>query len=134
MQKIIVIEDEPQMLRNMLTILELEGYEALGAENGEQGLAAIEQHRPGLVFCDIMMPGLDGYGLLRQLRAQPSTSAIPLIFLTARGEKNDMQTGLAMGAEGYLTKPVVLDDLLSMVRKHLTSQAPKSEARNPKSE
>jgi CheY-like chemotaxis protein len=119
MQKIIVIEDEPQMLRNMLTILELEGYDALGAENGERGLAAIQEHQPGLVFCDIMMPGLDGYAVLRQIRAQPSTSMIPLIFLTARGEKHDMQTGLAMGAEGYLTKPVVLDDLLSVVRKHL---------------
>ena len=119
MQKIIVIEDEPQMLKNMLTILELEGYDALGAENGEQGLAAIQAHQPGLIFCDIMMPGLDGYSVLREIRAQPATASIPLIFLTARGEKNDMQTGLAMGAEGSLTKPVVLNDLLSVVRKHI---------------
>jgi len=119
MQKIIVIEDEPQMLRNMLTILELEGYDAVGVENGEQGLAAIQAHQPGLIFCDILMPGLDGYGVLREIRAQPATASIPLIFLTARGEKNDMQTGLAMGAEGYLTKPVVLNDLLSVVRKHI---------------
>jgi CheY-like chemotaxis protein len=119
MQKIIVIEDEPQMLRNMLTILELEGYDAVGVENGEQGLAAIQAHQPGLIFCDIMMPGLDGYSVLREIRAQPATASIPLVFLTARGEKNDMQTGLAMGAEGYLTKPVVLNDLLSVVRKHI---------------
>jgi len=119
MQKIIVIEDEPQMLRNMLTILELEGYDALGVENGEQGLAAIQAHQPGLIFCDIMMPGLDGYSVLREIRAQPATASIPLIFLTARGEKNDRQTGLAMGAEGYLTKPVVLNDLLAVVRKHI---------------
>jgi CheY-like chemotaxis protein len=119
MQKIIVIEDEPQMLRNMLTILELEGYDAVGAENGQQGLAAIREHQPGLIFCDIMMPGLDGYTVLREIRAQAVTAKIPFIFLTARGEKNDVQAGLAQGAEGYLTKPVILNDLLSVVRKHL---------------
>lgn len=124
MQKIIVIEDEPQMLRNMLTILELEGYDAVGKTNGEHGLASIREHQPGLIFCDIMMPGLDGYSVLREVRAQPATARIPFIFLTARGEKNDMQTGLAMGADGYLTKPVILDDLLSVVQKHLGKQPP----------
>ena len=120
MQKIVVIEDEPQMLRNMLTILELEGYDAIGVENGPAGLAAVKEHQPGLIFCDIMMPGLDGYAVLKELRDESSTAAIPVIFLTARGEKNDMETGLALGADGYLTKPVVLNDLLATVKKHLS--------------
>jgi CheY-like chemotaxis protein len=119
MRSILVIEDEPQMLRNMLTILELEGYDARGAENGAKGLAAVRAQPPGLIFCDIMMPEVDGYGVLQALRADPSTASIPFLFLTARGEKADVQAGLALGAEGYLTKPVVLNDLLSAVRQHL---------------
>lgn len=119
MRKILVIEDEPQMRRNMLTILELENYEALGADNGERGLALALQHRPDLIFCDIMMPGLDGYEVLARLRANPATAGIPVLFLTARGEKMEVEKGLSLGVESYLTKPVVLADLLAAVNQHL---------------
>jgi DNA-binding response OmpR family regulator len=119
MPKILVIEDEPQMRLNMLTILEMEGFEALGAEDGRTGVSRARADLPGLILCDIMMPGLDGYGVLRELRADALTARIPFVFLTARGEKGDVESGLAMGAEGYLTKPVVLNDLLAAVRKHL---------------
>jgi CheY-like chemotaxis protein len=123
MGKILVIEDEPQMRLNMLTILEMEGYDAIGAEDGRKGVARAQVDQPGLVLCDIMMPGLDGYGVLRELRANPTTANIPFVFLTARGEKGDVESGLAMGADGYLTKPVILNDLLTAVRKHLAKNS-----------
>jgi CheY-like chemotaxis protein len=119
MPRILVIEDEPQMRLNMLTILEMEGYDAVGAVDGQQGLARAQREKPGLILCDIMMPGLDGYGVLRGLRANPETADVPFLFLTARGEKGDVEAGLALGADGYLTKPINLNDLVAAVRKHI---------------
>ncbi len=86
MNKILVIEDEPEMRRNLLTILRLEGFAAFAAQDGGVGLEEARRIHPDLILCDVMMPRLDGYGVLAGLRAEPQTATIPFIFLTARGE------------------------------------------------
>jgi DNA-binding response OmpR family regulator len=119
MPKILVIEDEPQMRRNVLTILEMEGFGAFGAENGRVGLEMIRTYRPDLILCDVMMPELDGYGVLRELRADPVIAETPFLFLTAKGERADFRAGMNLGADDYLTKPVVVEDLLNALKVRL---------------
>lgn len=122
MPKILVIEDEPQMRRNMATILKLEGFEALVAENGRVGVELARRERPALILCDVMMPELDGYGVLQAVRADADTAAIPFLFLTAKGEKADLRLGMNAGADDYLTKPVDIADLLAAVNARLERQ------------
>jgi DNA-binding NarL/FixJ family response regulator len=117
--KILVIEDEPEMLYNLVSILRLEKFEPIAAENGRAGVAAARQERPDLILCDVMMPELDGYGVLAALRADSGTAATPFIFLTAKGEKPDIRTGMNLGADDYLTKPVAKADLLAAIRTRL---------------
>jgi DNA-binding NarL/FixJ family response regulator len=119
MKKILVIEDEPEMRRNLLTILKFENYQPLGAENGRVGLDLARSERPDLILCDVMMPELDGYGVLQGLREDPDTVALPFIFLTAKGEKIDQRCGMNLGADDYLTKPVPRADLLTAITARL---------------
>ena len=113
MKTILLIEDEPQMRRNILRMLELEGYTVIGAEDGLQGVAAATQERPDLILCDVTMPGLDGYAVLAKLRENPATATIPFIFLTAKGERTDLRTGMNLGADDYLVKPVSIKELMA---------------------
>jgi DNA-binding response OmpR family regulator len=122
MPKILVIEDEPEMRRNLLTILKLEQFEALGAENGRSGLELARRDKPDLILCDVMMPELDGYGVLERLRADTATVTTPFIFLTAKGEKPDIRAGMNLGADDYLIKPVGKSDLLSAISARLRRQ------------
>jgi len=110
------------MLRNLLTILRMEHYEAIGTEDGEKGLELARQEMPDLILCDVMMPGLDGYQVLARLRAHPATVEIPLIFLTARGEREDIRTGMNLGADDYLCKPCPADELLEAIEARLRRQ------------
>ena len=119
MKKILVIEDHPQMRRNVTTILTMEGYHALSAENGKLGLTAARLHQPDLIICDVMMPELDGFGVLAALRADERIANIPFIFLTARGEKLDQRTGMNLGADDYLSKPVEHSELMAAVEARL---------------
>ena len=119
MENILVIEDEPEMRRNLLTILKLEKFLATGAENGSAGLAAVKRDPPDLILCDVMMPELDGHGVLDALRKDEATAAIPFIFLTAKGEKDDLRSGMNLGADDYLTKPVARLDLLEAINARL---------------
>src|SRR5690348_16767318 len=119
MKKILVIEDEPEMRRNLTTILRLEKFDPIGAENGRVGVHLAKQQKPDLILCDVMMPELDGYGVIAALRADPETVAIPFIFLTAKGEKPDIRVGMNLGADDYLTKPVAKADLLAAIRSRL---------------
>ena len=119
MKSILVIEDEPEMRRNLTTILHLEGFRALAAENGRRGVELARTEAPDLVLCDVMMPELDGYEVLAELHNDPSTMNIPFIFLTARGEKADVRGGMNLGADDYLTKPVDKDDLLKAINTRL---------------
>ena len=113
MKKILVIEDHALMRRNVLTILDMEGYTALGAANGREGLALARSEMPDLILCDILMPELDGHDVLRALRADPATAAVPFIFLTAKGGKADLRTGMNLGADDYLAKPVSRNELIA---------------------
>jgi DNA-binding NarL/FixJ family response regulator len=119
MKKILVIEDEPEMRRNLLTILKLEQFHPIGAENGRSGLEAIKREKPDLILCDVMMPELDGHGVLAALREDAELAAIPFIFLTAKGEKEDLRHGMNLGADDYLTKPVARHDLLTAIEARL---------------
>lgn len=119
MKKILVIEDEPEMRRNLLTILKLEKFAASGAENGRVGLEMVKRERPDLILCDVMMPELDGHGVLAALRESEATASIPFIFLTAKGEKADLRSGMNLGADDYLTKPVAKADLLHAIAARL---------------
>lgn len=119
MKTILVIEDEPEMRRNLLTILKLEGFCAVGAANGKEGVESTRKHKPDLVICDVMMPELDGHGVLRALRDRPETAATPFVFLSARGEKVDQRSGMDLGADDYLTKPVSREDLLAAIHARL---------------
>ena len=122
MKKILVIEDEPEMRRNLLTILRLEKFEPVGAENGKIGIALAKSTKPDLILCDVMMPEIDGFGVLKALRADAATASIPFIFLTAKGEKIDVRSGMSLGADDYLTKPVDKTDLLSAITSRFTRQ------------
>jgi len=117
--KILVIEDEPEMRRNLVSILRLEKFQPIAAENGRAGIDAAKRDKPALILCDVMMPELDGYGVLAALRADAATAATPFIFLTAKGEKPDIRAGMNLGADDYLTKPVAKADLLAAIRTRL---------------
>ncbi len=119
MKRILVIEDEPEMRRNLLTILRLEKFQPLGAENGRIGLNLARTERPDLILCDVMMPEMDGYQVLKALRETPETLTTPFIFLTAKGEKLDQRCGMDLGADDYLTKPVAKSELLSAIHARL---------------
>jgi DNA-binding response OmpR family regulator len=119
MHRILVVEDQPQMRRNLVTILRLEQFEPLAAENGRSGVELARRERPDLIICDVMMPELDGYGVLEALHNDPATMHIPFIFLTAKGEKTDLRRGMNLGADDYLIKPVDKEDLLRAIRARL---------------
>lgn len=119
MTKILVIEDEKNLRENIMLLLKLEGYETIGAADGEEGVEVATEAMPDFIVCDIMMPKLDGYGVLMELQKNQSTAAIPFLFLTARSEHGDMRHGMELGADDYLTKPFDNDDLLSAIGSRL---------------
>lgn len=119
MNKVLIIEDQPQMRTNLTLMLQLNGYEVTAAENGRAGLEAARAQKPDLILCDVMMPELDGYGVLEALRQDDETAGIPFIFLTAKGDKKEQRAGMRLGADDYLTKPVTEADLLDSVRVRL---------------
>ena len=124
MQRILIIEDEPEMLRNLTTILRLEKFRPLSAANGRVGVDLAKKEKPDLILCDVMMRGLDGYGVIAALRADAETVTIPLIFLTAKAEKLDIRTGMNLGADAYITKPVAKADLLAAIHSRLDCAIP----------
>ena len=119
MKKILVIEDEPEMRRNITTLLRYHDYEPVAAANGREGLEAARREKPDVILCDVMMPELDGYGVLQELQANPSLARTPFIFLTAKGEKDDLRSGMNLGADDYLTKPVSNADLVKAIEARL---------------
>jgi CheY-like chemotaxis protein len=123
MKKILVIEDEKPVLTNIIEILESGGFSAIGAENGEVGVQLATQEIPDLIICDVMMPVLDGYGVLTKLRSQPLTEIIPFIFLTAKADKGDLRQGMNLGADDYISKPFRRKELLEAVNTRLEKQA-----------
>ena len=119
MKKILVIEDNLDVRENIQEILELSGYEVLVAEDGKEGKEKAIAERPDLILCDIMMPILDGFGVLRILSKLPETADIPFIFLTAKVDHKDMRKGMNLGADDYITKPFDDVELLDAIELRL---------------
>ena len=119
MKKILLIEDNNEMRENTSEILSLANYAVITAENGKIGVEYAKKENPDLIICDIMMPDLDGYGVLHILGKDVQTAGIPFIFLTAKAEKSDMRKGMNMGADDYLTKPFDDTELLNAVEMRL---------------
>src|SRR3989475_12486921 len=119
MKKILVIEDEPEMRRNITTLLRYYDYDPVAAENGRQGIETARREKPDLILCDVMMPELDGHAVLQALQADATLARIPFIFLTAKGEKDDLRSGMNLRADDYLTKPVANSDLVEAIEARL---------------
>lgn len=119
MKKILLIEDDEIMRENTSEILELAQYSVINACDGKEGVELAKQHRPDLIISDIMMPKLDGYGVLHILSKDPVTASIPFIFLTAKAEKSEFRKGMILGADDYLTKPFEETDLLNAIETRL---------------
>jgi CheY-like chemotaxis protein len=119
MNTVLVIEDNQEMVENIEAILRLGKYNVLTAANGRVGVEVAQHHHPDLVLCDIMMPELDGYGVLHLLSKDPDTANIPFIFLTAKADKTDFRAGMNLGADDYVTKPFDGFDLLKVVEMRL---------------
>lgn len=119
MKKILLIEDNKDMRENTAEILELSNYNVVTAKNGKEGVELATKEKPDLIICDIMMPVLDGYGVLHMLSKKPDTASIPLIFLTAKAERSDFRRGMEMGADDYVTKPFDDIELLNAVESRL---------------
>ena len=115
MKKILLIEDNKDMRENTAEILELFKYKVFTAKNGKEGVEIAKKEKPDLIICDIMMPVLDGYGVLRMLSKNTETASIPFIFLTAKAERSDFRKGMEMGADDYVTKPFDDVELLNAV-------------------
>lgn len=123
MTKILIIEDDQPVRENILELLEVEEFDVIGAENGLVGVQLARKHLPDLILCDVMMPELDGHGVLTTLRADPTTATIPFIFLTAKADKVDLRQGMNLGADDYLTKPCSADELLEAIAARIQKQA-----------
>lgn len=119
MKKILLIEDNADVRETTAEILELADYDVSTAENGKIGVELAKAQKPDLIICDIMMPDLDGYGVLRILSKNVDTANIPFIFLTAKTEKSDMRKGMNMGADDYITKPFEEEELLEAIETRL---------------
>ena len=119
MKRILLIEDNPDVRENTSEILTLAGYDVISAPNGKAGVDLAQKEQPDLIICDIMMPELDGYGVLHILSKKVETARIPFIFLTAKTEKTDVRKGMNLGADDYLTKPFDDTDLLNAIEARL---------------
>jgi two-component system, sensor histidine kinase and response regulator len=119
MKKILVVEDAQALRRDIVEMLSYEGYDVEGAENGLVGVQRARDYQPNLIICDIMMPIMDGFTVLDELRKDRATAKIPFIFLTARTERNDMRQGMELGANDYLTKPFTANELIKTVEARL---------------
>src|SRR5436189_1248048 len=119
MRKILLIEDEPEMRRNIATLLRYHEYETIEAENGRKGVELARREKPDLILCDVMMPELDGYGVLQALQQDAGLALIPFVFLTAKGDKDNLRSGMNLGADDYLTKPVANAALVQAIETRL---------------
>ena len=123
LKKLLLIEDNDEMRENTAEILQLSQYKVITARNGKEGVDMAISHFPDLIICDILMPVLDGYGVLEALSANSETSHIPFIFLTAKVERADFRKGMELGADDYLTKPFDENELINAIETRLRKAA-----------
>jgi two-component system alkaline phosphatase synthesis response regulator PhoP len=114
-KRILIVEDDPSVLRATSYILEKEGYEVISAQNGLEGLKKARESNPDLLLLDVMLPGIDGFEICHSLRGEPKTADLPILMFSAKGQESDKATGLKVGADEYITKPVDREVLLSKV-------------------
>ena len=126
MKNILIIEDNIDVRENTADLLELANYKVATAENGKIGVEMVKKLQPDVILCDIMMPELDGYGVLQKLSENAKTASIPFIFLTAKTEKFEQQKGMNLGADYYLTKPFNEHELLTSIETILKKQETKN--------
>lgn len=119
MEKILLIEDDKAYVENIKILLEEENFIVISALNGLDGIDMAKTENPDLIVCDIMLPDVDGYSILKEIRKRPKTKLIPFIFLTAKAEMSDLRAGMNFGADDYLTKPFLASDLLTTIRTRL---------------
>jgi DNA-binding response OmpR family regulator len=124
MPKVLIIDDEPFTVEMLQTFLQINGYEAIGALTGQDGIILTQVESPDIVLLDLMLPDIDGYDVCRRLRSLPITARLPVLILSARAAPADKDKGFAVGANGYLTKPVRFPDLLSELRRLLSTAMP----------
>lgn len=125
---ILVIDDMGDVRENVAELLELSGHHVIQAQDGFEGIRLAKQHLPELILCDIMMPGLDGYGVAEILSRQEETKHIPLIYLTAKADPTDFKKGLQKGAVDYITKPFESDELIDSVEMRIRQATSKRQA------
>ena len=123
MEKILVIEDEQDIREGIVKLLQFEDFQTFEADNGVTGVALAKNVMPDLIVCDVLMPGLSGYGVLEELRSDPLTANLPFIFLTGIASKDDVRHGMTLGADDYLAKPFDVDELLTAIRTRLEKHA-----------
>lgn len=123
MKKILIIEDNQEVRENLAEILMLSNYATVEAENGKVGIKQAMEHHPDLILCDVMMPELDGFGVLKILNKNPDLMHIPFMFLTAKAEKSDFRKGMGLGADDYITKPFDDVELLDAIEMRLNKSA-----------
>lgn len=123
MAKILIIEDADDVRENLVELLEAEEHQVMAGHNGLVGLEMARKHQPDLILCDVLMPEMDGHGVLAALREDSRTANTPFIFLTARAEKDDIRSGMVMGADDYLTKPYTRAEVLDAIASRLNRQA-----------
>ena len=122
MKRILIIENNQQILEDVAEILSLKNFHAITAQNGVSGLQMAKEEHPDLILCDVMMPELDGFDVLKILRQTPLTTNIPFIFLTAKNSRNDIREGMDLGADDYLTKPFTALELLQAISTRIEKQ------------
>ncbi|TDB69201.1 hybrid sensor histidine kinase/response regulator [Arundinibacter roseus] len=118
-EKILIIEDEKVIRENVAFLLNASGFEVSTAPNGSEGIKHASQFQPDLILCDIMMPEMDGFEVIDQIRQNKALAMVPFIFLTAKSELSDMRKGMILGADDYLTKPFTLEELLGAIEARL---------------
>lgn len=128
MTKILLIEDDTILRETTAELLELSNYEVRTASDGMKGVEVAKAYQPDVIVCDIMMPELDGYGVLKTLTEEPGTQGIPFIFLTAKTERKDVRKGMELGADDYLTKPFEEQELIGAIESRLAKIAILKEA------
>lgn len=114
--RVLIIEDDMHIRNNMVEILEIEEYEAIAVSNGKDGVQAVQNQHPDIIFCDLMMPDMDGFAVLEKIKEHPDTKNIPFVFVTARTERELVEKGMSMGAMDFLLKPFTTDTILNMLK------------------
>lgn len=119
----LVVDDDPQVLKLLRVNFELEGFEVMSAVNGEEALEMVGRDTPDVVVCDVMMPGIDGLEVVRRLRAHPDTVSLPLVVVSAKAQRADVRVGITLGADEYVTKPFDPAELIEIVQRLLDERS-----------